>query len=289
MSVSDLSLEAKATRWGEAVVASAITQRPIDYIANSTYNEHLDVLANEHIGTTKIPVIKYIGLGIGSDYMEKIIHPITNAVIDNPNKYIHSNEDAIPFIPFPYIMRKLGEDDLSKEERAKFALRAIITIKGQKYVAYFLKRANNTNDKVKLEKVTTNSNGEVIKVDPLDPSTRPLEPVRDPDYLGETPSSNEYLKVRSTLGLSLTPSEISEIINCAAIMFGVNDIEITEFSMVAGIEHSTVVTDGNTNITYDEVIAAQSTHFSQVSFSAAQRVDVGIDIEFKLGQSMSLS
>ena len=287
--VTDLSLTAKSTRWGSALVGAAITQRPLDYVANSTYNEHLDVLPLDHIGTNKIPVIKYIGMGIGSDYMTSIIHPLNGAVIDNPTKYIHSNEDAIPFLPFPYIMRVIGEDDLSITERAKFAMRGIIEINDVSYAAYYLKQAEATNDKVTIEVVTTDTSGNVTDVSALEPSTAPLTPVRDTTFSGESDSTNEYLQIRSTLTLSLSPADVSEILNCAAIMFGVNDIEITEFAMVGGIDVTSVVVDGNSNISYTEAIGAQTTHFSPVSFSAAQRLDVGIDIEFKLGQSLAMA
>lgn len=289
MSVQDLTLEAKATRWGEAVTAAAMRQRPIDYIANSTYNEYLDVLPNAHFETEKVPVINWVGLGIGSKYMSSIVHPLNSAVIDNPAYYIHSNEDAIPFIPFPYVMRKVGSDDLSTTERARYAMRAIIVIEGVQYVAYYLKAAEATSDKVAITVVETDGSGNLVDTNPLEPSTAPLNPKRDSSYLGESTSSNEYLQVRAPLTLSLTSSDISEILNCAAIMFGETDIEITEFSMVAGISYDNTVTDGGSNISYSEVIAAQSTHFSPVGFSAAQRLDVGIDIEFRLGQSMSMS
>lgn len=288
-SVTDLSLEAKPTRWGEALIASAITRRPIDYIANSTYNEALDFLPLEHMGTNEIPFIGWVGMGIGSDYMKALPHPITGDVIENPTKYIHSNEDAVPFIAMPYVLREEGKDNLSKAERDKLSGRCIMTINGKRWVAYMLRAAEITNSKVTINKVTVDSDGNVIGNDPLEPSQRPLNPVRDPNFVGEAPSTNEYLQIRSSVELSLSPSDLSELINVANIMFGATDIEITEFSIVGGISKSHVVVDGSTNITYNEVIGAQSTHFSPVSFSAAQRVDVGVDITFQIGQSLPMA
>lgn len=288
-SVTDLSLEAKATRWGEALIASAITRRPVEYIANSTYNEALDFLPQEHIDTNEIAHVGWVGMGIGSDYMQSIPHPITGDVIENPTKYIHSNEDAVPFIIMPYVLREEGKDNLSKTERDKLSGRCVMIINGKRYIAYTLRSAELSNDKVTINKVTTDSTGNIIGNEPLEPSQRPLKPVRDPNFVGQAASTNEYLQIRSSISISLTPNDISEILNVAAIMFGATDIEITEFSIVGGINKSHVVVDGGTNITYDEVIGAQSTHFSPVSFSAAQRVDVGVDITFQIGQSLPMA
>lgn len=287
--ITDFSLESKATRWGEAILASAATQIPIDYVVNSTFNEKYDVLASDHIGTTSIPVIKWIGLGVGSDYMAQLTHPTSGAVIDNPTPYIHSNEDAIPFIPFPFLMRKEGEDDLTSTERAKYAMRYTVTIDGISYVCYMLRRVDVTNDKVTSKVVTVNGNGEITDISPLEASTAPLNPTRDKNYTGESSSSNEYLRVRAPLALTLDPSDIAELINCANIIFGASDIEITEFALVGGISKTTAVVDGTNNIGYTEVIGAQTTHFSPVSFSASQRLDTGISVEFKIGQSMATS
>lgn len=289
MSVTDLTLESKATRWGEAVAAASLTKRPINYIPNSTYNEHLDILPNAHMGTNEIPSVQWVGMGVGSDYMKNLIHPIGKDVISNPTNYIHKNSDAIPFIPMPYAMRKEGEDDLPTALRNTLSNRALMIVDGVRYWGWFLKAVEKTSDKVGIDVVTTDGGGNVIETKPLEPSVDPLNPKRDPNFVGESGSSNEYLQVRSPILLSLSPGDISEILNAASILFSSSDIEITEFSLVAGIPKSHVVTDGGRSITYTEVIGAQSTHFSKLSFGAAQRVDVGVDIGFKIGHSMPIS
>ncbi len=287
--ITDTKLEAKATRWGEAMGVAALTQTACDYILMTTYNEHLDVLPDAHIGTTLIPHVGWFGIGIGSDYMSTLTDPISGDIVENTTKYIHSNEDAIPFTSMPFVARKVGEDDLSAEERSKLGMRSIHEVDGVNYVLYWLKAAEVTTDKVTIEVVTKDTAGIITDVSELEPSADPLNPVKDANYLGEEVSSNSYIRVRGVRKLSLSPSDVAELLNVAAILYGKTDIDITEFALVGGIEQEQVVVDGSTNITYTEVIGAQGGYFSPVSFSASARLDVGIDLTFKMGQSLSVN
>lgn len=287
MSITDTTFEAKATRWGEVISAAAATGRPIEYIPNSTYNEHLDVLPDAHIGTNKIPTIKWLGLGVGSDYMKQLTVPTSGAIVETPTGYIHNNMDAIPFLPFPFAMRREGDDNLPANLRARLAGRSKMVVDGENWIGWFLSQCDDTASKVEITKVTTDDDGNEVSVVPLEPSSKPLNPSRDPNFVGEAPSSNEYIRVRSPINLTLTPTDMAELANCASILFDTSDIEISEFSIVGGIPQPHVVQDAGTNISYTEVIGAQSAYFSSMGFEIAKRISVGAEFEFQLGVSMT--
>jgi len=285
---SDLSLDSKTTRWGEAMIASAITQKPIDYIASSTLNELLDTLPTEHIDTDEVPKIGWTVIGIGSTYMESVSNPLTKKVSQTPTSYDHSNKHAVPFDILPYVMRKSGSDDLTNAERAKLGLMTVKEVDGVNYNCYFGRTLDSTNDKVTIDVVTTDDSGNVTGESSLEPSTEAIYPTADASYTGEVTSSNEYLRIRAPITQSLSASEVEEIINCAEILLGRSDITITEFGIVGGIEKQNTFIDGDTSISYTEIIGAQCAYFSELSFSTEARRDIGITIDFNIGQSMTV-
>lgn len=240
------------TVYGSYIQTCLLLGIPPTYPENSTLNEKFGILAGTLPSQLERPKLGYWAIGnrghqnvIGAEGIAKT-EPVQ-----------HRATDAAGYGHIPFVLRAVN-DDLTTVERAKYALRKEITVDGSVYIAYYLKRIDMTGVVPKMEnKVVT---GGVEVVTPFVPNSSNLNPT--PPVVnnnGVNVVDGEYVTASARLDLSLTESDIQELLNMAKILYGDEGFAIvSEVMLCTGVDKAIQVsTQFGGTFNFNEAIGVQ--------------------------------
>lgn len=259
---------------GIALQTAAHLGIPHTYPAHSTLNEKLGIENGVYPSSTVYPNLKCFVIGSGGS-RESIINGHRFQV-----PVPHVPLDLGLFDPIPFVMREIN-DDLDATERARFALRRLVTMPdGKIYVTYNAKRISKTGVVVDRQ-IETIVNGEVTSVNTLAYSSANLTPTpRDLLPNQTTQTSGQQVRVVSRLWVGLDDEwDTKELLKVSRILYGTDyGAFFTEIGMVTAADKDITTNSGagSTSFTFKEVIGAQiATHIAvncNVSLGAGLRV-----------------
>lgn len=261
---------------GSRILAGLQQGKPYTHIANTTLNEALGIHADIMPTDGDTPRVRYYCIGIQGH---------VNRVGSDGGHYTqarqHSPDDFGLYQQIPFLLRGTGED-LTPAERAPYALRKIITINGENFIAYYIKRIPISADPVKMLHNTVVDG--VTTTVPFVPSNANLHPTPvDPASVNVISTNGTYLTTSAMMSLGFGPNDVLELIEVAKIMFGdENRALISEIGLVAGSDRTLSVTDpGQSAFNMNEVVMAQiATHITglwPVAFSS-EGFTYGLDL-----------
>lgn len=206
---------------------------------NKLYNVFPTVTPTVH------PVERYFGIGISGDM------PTGKDNLMDPVEVSSTNLNLYGQIPFRLVP---VEQDLTEAERDPYRIRVIRTIKGQQYVAYYLKKFVLLDNQVKFTKYDPATQSDQPYV--LDPSQlQPKPPASTTD--GEVTNLTQEITVSVDATMTILGSEIYEVIN---ILYGGDPryAFISEIGLYTGTDVSQQATDNTgKTFTYTEAIFAR--------------------------------
>jgi len=256
---------------------------PVDIDANSTLNEKFNVATNIALNSTDLPHMQYLAIGNGGHRMEA---SGSNSV-SVPVPLQHKATDAALYNHLPFILRPVS-NDITAGVRENYALRKVINIDGDEYVAYYLKRMDLDSVSPVLKHVNIENNIETSTG--FTPSAANLNPV-PPTVItgGAVPTEGNFILATALLDFNLTPFDIEEIKNAANILYGSEDYAIiSEIATCSGVDKVVGATDYlGASFNYNEVIAAQvNVHIS--TFHPVRFVTGGISAQYDVGATEPL-
>lgn len=201
----------------------------------------------------------------------------------------HQSTDAAGFSMFPFVLR-LPANDLAAADRAKYGLRRLEVHNGTTYVAYYLKRIDFTGAAVLYKYTTVNSDGSTTVTNYV-PTQANLNPV--PQALSSTgvnKPTGDSVTASTTLDLSLSADDCTEILNAATIIYNDERYAIlTNIALVSGVDATLASPSGvgADQIQMLEVTAAQVTHFYN-TFQAITYDKSGVTISLNVGSTEPL-
>lgn len=275
--MSDITVKTIFALHKELFVTAGADYVPLPF---STYNEIHSVFHGEPIPAGSRPETAYFGIGRGG---HKNATDLASEDLQNPQQ--HQIADAHLFKPIPLIMRET-DDDLSDAEIAKYRMRKVITANGKQYFAYYLMKVDLTTSVPTIRHVDATGGTEVIT--PYTPTVDQLTlpPVTVVNNEANT-STGIHLNGLIGLTVTLTPNDISEILNCVDIIY--NDRRfalITEQALASGIDKEVTSNDGGVPRTYTEVIAACNNYYIDMSIKLVDYQTTGGELTFDLGNSL---
>lgn len=247
----------------------------------STLNEVYDI-GNVAPPSTGFATISYLAIGRGGHQY----------VVGSGNSTLvtilqHNVTDAALFQQIPWIMVPVSAD-LSPTQRANYRLRILETISGVSYFSYYLK-VIPTNTVAPTESIITLSNGSIISDVSYTPSAANLTPT--PVNINNTTvnvMNGNHLVVQAVLPITLTSTDITNIINACVLKYGdISYATISEIGVVAGFDTTVSNNLGGVSATYLEVQAAQIMTFV-ASITELQSNPSTVTLQFSLGNSSPL-
>lgn len=253
------------TLYGQMLQTAQFSNLPFDLIPNTTLNEKFGVQAG--VAPASTPSVGYYCIGNGGHSLQSGAQGI--ALIKTLQ---HSSLDAALFKHLPFVLRATN-NDLTVDERRKYALRTAVTYNSTNYFAYYLKRIDMTGAAVAM-KLQTNNNGS-ITTSTFVPTSANLDPT--PAQLstnGVNSLQGQYGLVSATLGLALTAAECQEILNAATIIYGDPAYAIiSEIGLCSGVDKIVSLASGGQ---FNEVVACQiASHVSTMHVLQDSSTGVG--------------
>jgi hypothetical protein len=237
--------------------------------AKSTLNEKLNIQAG--VQPVKTPTLNYFAIGNRGHAPAVAVQGI--ALMETVR---HLPTDGGLYGMIPFALRAL-DNDLTLADRAKYALRKIITVGSTSYIAYYLKRLDKTAATVST-KLITKVNGAVSEetFTPTDSSLSPTPRVLS--AAEENVLRAQYCEVTSPLPLNLSAAEAEEILNACAIIFGDESLAfVTEMALCSGEDKTIQLSDQSSFV---EAVGVQVCSFSSLQLNLKhQRGGIGAVID----------
>jgi hypothetical protein len=225
-----------------------------DYTLNSKYG----ILPSE-ISTSK-PTFGYFGVGI------KGFKNLDDGQLSAP--YIPGAENMDLFEPIPFRIVPVTED-LSNEERAKYRMRVLKNVNGTDYWAYYLKKVEILDERVKFIEtdLTTRVETELNTLD-----SNKLNPIPITTTAEGTVTATSEIITAITINLQITGAEVREAID---VLYDGNllKLKISEIGIYTGEDKAHV---GSDNTSYTEAIYAHlAYHYCNLGddFSDINKID----------------
>lgn len=245
------------TVYGAALQTAINYDRPYTIVENSTLNQKFEIHANQLPTESDHLATGYYCIGNGGH------RAVTGADgITSIRHHQHQPTDAACFRHLPFVLRQV-DNDLTIEQRANYALRRIETHNGQQYVAYYAKRLALDNMTVGMWR--TSVSGGVENTIPFVPTASNLSP-QPAQLLGDDESSvltasGDYVSGSGVVTINFTEQDAAELREVARVLYGDERYAvISELAVVSGIDRTlTGPGPGNSNVSYNEAIAAQIT------------------------------
>lgn len=243
---------------GSRILAGLQQGKPYTHVQYTTLNEALGINAGVMPTDSDTPRVRYYAIGINGH---------VNRTGTDGGHFTqarqHSPDDFGLYTMLPFLIRSPGED-LTPVQRAPYALRKIIQINGENYIAYYLKRIPISNEPVKMLHNTVVDG--VTTTVPFVPTNANLHPVPvEPSPVNVVSTNGTYLSTSAMMTLNFDAEDVAEYIEVAKAMFGSEERAlISEIALVAGSDRVMSVTDpGQSAFNMNEVVMAQiSTHIT---------------------------
>lgn len=247
---------------------------------NTTLNQLLGINQSMHPPHTTIPTIGYFCIGYGGISLQNCTND--SDAFPMPKIFQHTAEDTGLFKPVPFVMREFN-NDLTAQERTKYALRVVETYKGVKYYSYYLKRLDLSKTRVETKIITVADDGSLSEED-YSPTITNLNPIaQELSAERENILKAKYGRSIAQVNVNISREDVEELKNVFNIRHGdPNRALITEIGLVSGVDKLVEVTTSSGRSQFQEVIAAQIAHINAtIQYLAA--VNDGFDSIFNLG------
>jgi len=251
---------------------------------HSTMNERLN------IEPSAVPTLtERVKLGILMAGNKGHINVTGNQGIGLTSPQNHMATDASLFGPVPFCLRTI-DNDLTLEQRSRYALRLQINIAGVEYFAYYGLRIEINPEEVNVEMVKmTTEDGQTVE-EPFVPDTSNLYP--DPITLpvaGAVTASDVKIAIKAIFEVPLSENDVAEYVNVAKIMNGGDEryAIISEFSLCTGADRTIQVTSTQGQVNFLESIATQVYCFA-ADYKAVYMNDQTLNIRFDIGNQVPL-
>jgi hypothetical protein len=242
------------------------------------YNEQTDTAANH---------LQYFAIGNGGhrNYTGSGGQPFTAPIP-------HKATDVTLFKWIPFKLIAPGQPDITGPELAKYRLRRIVTIGGQKYIGYWLKKLDLQGAATAMQRVTV-TNG-VPTTLPYAPAAGDIPSTPDPNLTqpGVFPNDGSYLTTTAGLEIVFDAAEIQDLRDAVNIMLG-NELFaiISEVALCSGVDKETTVrkdiAGGNLASQMMEAVGVQvNTHIS--AYYPVVYTNDGFDFRMDLGATEPL-
>lgn len=242
----------------------------------TTINEKLGILSATAIATSDRPKLGYVTIGNGG-------HRIVTGGdgVSRPDPIQHKSHDAALYNQLPFVLRAVG-DDLPAVDRAKYALRKLVTYGGNSYIAYYGKRIDVTATTVAMEYNAVSAGTTVTSI--YTPTSANLNPVAPAAGGGVTPTG-DYLSATARVPFALDATDTEEFLSAVEIIYGDRNYGIiSEVGLCSGVDK---VINTEAGYTFNDVIGCQLTTiintFFPLTFSNA-----GIEVEIDVGATEPL-
>lgn len=194
----------------------------------------------------------------------------------------HRATDSGLFNQLPFVLRELNVD-LTQAERAKYVLRRQEERNGVAYYAYYGRRLDKTN--LKVGNYFTQIQNGVAVVTNFVPTQSNLTPT--PQQASNTATNlinADYVSARARMVLSLTESEVAEMLNVAKIIY--NDERYAIVSEIGLCTHVDKQINANAygggTFVYNEAIGTQiAAHIA--TYNPLLQTNTGVQIEMDIG------
>jgi len=269
------------TIYGSALQTSLLLG--LDYVpeANSTLNEKFDIQADLTFNPGDVPKVGFYCIGNGG---HRVISGADGIPYTSPVN--HRASDAGLFNHIPFVMRELN-NDLSVEERDKYALRKIITVDTVDYIAYYLKRMDLTNVVQNLQHTTVTAGTQ--STTPFVPNNGNLSPLQpELPNTGVITTNGDFLTSSAIMNVDFNEKDVEELVNVSLILYGTEDrAVISEVGLCSGVDRVVNVATslGNTNIreTLGVQIATHITGYYPVGYT-----NKGFNLQIEAGATEPL-
>lgn len=253
-------------------------------LTNTTVNEKFHVNDDisppvESLDDPTYTSLKYIAIG-----RKGVTYEVESGGEILPTPIPHLARDANLYQYIPFVARPLN-NDLTSIEREKYRMRVVQTlvVSGSPvdYALYYLKVLDVGSISVNMELRTVN--GITITTEPFIPQPSDLnpEPVVIPNVDINNPDG-KYLVSSAKITLTLTPTEIQDIITACTLLFGdPRKSVISELAVCTGIDTPMYTNPLDPSVQYTEVRYCQvSTFLSQyyALVNAVSDINITLDV-----------
>lgn len=226
---------------------------PEDFVKASSLNTIHEVLPNEVPAPGERVKLAYFAIGIGG-------HAYTQGVdgIALPSTKDHSSKHAGLFKQIPFCLREAG-NDLTEEQRQKYALRKVITHQGVQYISYWLKRFSTEGASIKVFERTL-TGGRVTTSEEFSPTATDREPTpMDTSHQVVNPLEAVVMRATCPVLVKMDAFEVGEVLNAATVLYGSEAYShVSEIAVVTGADRTVQSPNpGSGAVQFKEVIAAQ--------------------------------
>lgn len=271
---TSLFMQITRTIYGSNLQTAQLQNKKYKILEHTTLNELWNVRAN--LEPKQNPTVQYIAIGSGGHR-----HQAGANGVSYTSPIRHRPSDAGMFRQEPFRLRLEG-NDLTSDERSRFAIRVKQEINGRNYIGYYLMRIQDRNDDIILEHTTVKDGVAVTK--PFVPTRANLEPKPPEIAPNETTTTNgDYLTVTHKLTISFSAIDVTEYINVAKIKYDNPYMAvISELALCSGEDATVTEAGAGENVTYAEAIGVQVASFVTVYYPVGY-TNRGFDIEVELG------
>lgn len=249
----------------------------------TTLNERFDIESGISPAPNVLPTLRYMAIGNGG-------HRLTVGAggKTKPSPIQHLATDASCYDPMPFILRE-PINDLTPVERANYALRKEVTIGGDPFIAYYLRRIDLSGVLVTMEHRVVDEDDNSITITPFVPDNSNLNPVPEP--LGSGGSNiltGQYVSASAKVSIELSAWEADELLNVADVTWGDRDFSIiSEIALCTGVDKTISVSGSSGSFDFNEAIAVQvASHIA--AFYPMQFSRNGVEIFLDVGASEPL-
>ncbi len=269
------------TIYGTLLETAQLLGLPYQQQPNTTLNEKFNIFPELRPDNNAIPRARYFAIGMGG---HRAMTGADGKMFISPIQ--HRPEDAALFDHLPFLLRE-PDADLSITERAKYALRKQITVRGTPYIAYYLKRLDLSETEASM-KINTTVDGTVTTT-PFVPTSANLNPLPpEIDNTGVITATGQYLSASALVKLNFTAEDVAELVNVAQILYD-NELYavISEIGIVAGEDKTVTVSTPGGNMNYKEVVSATVVAHVSTNY-AVGFLNRGFDYTLELGATEAL-
>lgn len=272
------------TAYGRFLSTHTLLGLPFSILENTTLNQKLKIQADQAPAPTELPTLKYYSIGNRGSKCATGPNGVAKT-----NYEQHRSTDGAPFNIIPFVIRE-PDMDLTAAEKAKYALRTSIVVKGKTYIAYYLKRFDLVGVKpTMLHYVVDNG---VTTVSPFIPTLENLNPTPpDLSNTGVNTLNGEYISTTAKIELKFTPFDATELIHVAEVLYDDPTYAvINEFCLCTGVDRAVTYVGPSGNFNFNEAIGVQAfAHYASLktidtpSDEFTMTLDVGLtDPLFKI-------
>lgn len=269
--------------YGAELQTAMLSGIPYQMREHTTLNEKFDIQAGVAHNAGIYPTMRYIAIGNGGHKAKVGVNGIEIGEVLQ-----HTPTHAALFNHLPFVVRDL-DNDLTPQERERFALRRLNTYNGTRFVEYYLRRLDfsTLTTNLRYTTVITENGVTTTNTTEFEPTRAELSPVPEPlEEVGVNTLNGDYVHVEAVIPYEMTKWDLDELKNAANIIYGDERYAvISEVGLVSAVDKIVEGTSGGSgNFNYKEAICAQICAFISTDFRAYYH-NQSVNLDINIGAS----